>query len=58
MRQLLVDDAEGVGAALDAAMQATVAAYRDPWREADAPLHPAQFTTVVGGATDSDAPTH
>jgi nitrite reductase (NADH) large subunit len=50
LREILVDDAEGIGAALDAAMQASVDAYRDPWLEADAPVHPAQFTTLVGGA--------
>jgi nitrite reductase (NADH) large subunit len=55
LRRLLVDDAEGIGAELDAAMQATVDAYRDPWREADAPVHPAQFASVVGGATAADA---
>jgi nitrite reductase (NADH) large subunit len=48
LRAILVDDAEGIGAELDAAMQATIDAYRDPWLEAEEPVHPAQFTTLVG----------
>jgi nitrite reductase (NADH) large subunit len=45
LRRLLVEDAEGLGAGLDAAVQAAVDAYVDPWREAEAPVHPLQFTT-------------
>jgi nitrite reductase (NADH) large subunit len=50
LRRLLIDDAEDLCAALDAAVQAAVAAYVDPWQEAAAPIHPAQFMTVVGSA--------
>jgi nitrite reductase (NADH) large subunit len=47
LRRLLVDDAEGLCAKLDAEVQAAVDAYVDPWLEADRPVHPAQFTTVL-----------
>ena len=50
LRRLLIDDAEGLCAALDGAVQAAVDAYVDPWQEAAAPIHPAQFMTVVGSA--------
>lgn len=50
LRELLVEDAEEIGAELDAAMQATVDSYTDPWLEAEEPVHPAQFTTLVGAA--------
>jgi nitrite reductase (NADH) large subunit len=33
IRSLIVDDADGIAAALDAAMDASVAAYADPWKE-------------------------
>jgi nitrite reductase (NADH) large subunit len=47
LRRLLVDDAEGIAARLDAEIQATVDAYVDPWQEAVNPVHPTQFTTVL-----------
>jgi nitrite reductase (NADH) large subunit len=43
LRRLLVEDEEGIAAALDEEMQAAVDAYVDPWREGEAPVHPAQF---------------
>jgi nitrite reductase (NADH) large subunit len=43
LRRVLVDDAEGIVARLDAEMQASVDSYRDPWLEANEPVHPAQF---------------
>ena len=54
LRRLLIDDADGLCAALDAAVQAAVDAYVDPWQEAAAPIHPAQFMTVVGSAAASE----
>jgi nitrite reductase (NADH) large subunit len=52
LRRLLVDDAEGMAARLDGEIQAAVDAYVDPWaREAEDPVHPAQFVDVVGEAT-------
>ena len=50
LRQLLIDDSEGITAALDASMQEAVDAYVDPWVEASAPVHPAQFTTTLPSA--------
>jgi nitrite reductase (NADH) large subunit len=48
LQRLLVDDAEGLCAALDAEVQKAVDAFVDPWEEADRPVHPAQFTTTLG----------
>ena len=50
IRRLLIDDAEDLCASLDAAVQAAVDAFVDPWQEAAVPVHPHQFTTVVGAA--------
>lgn len=47
LRRLLVEDADGVCARLDAEIQEAVDAYRDPWREAEAPIHPNQFATTL-----------
>jgi nitrite reductase (NADH) large subunit len=47
IRAVVVDDAEGVAAALDAAMDEAVGAYVDPWTEAAAPVHPSQFVSLV-----------
>jgi len=45
---VVVEDAEGIAADLDAAMQASVDAYVDPWQEGQAPVTPNQFDAVVG----------
>jgi nitrite reductase (NADH) large subunit len=50
LRTLLVDDAEGLCAALDAAIDAAADAYVDPWREATTPVHPSQFANVLAPA--------
>ena len=47
VRSVVVEDRDGDAADLDAAMQASVEAYADPWLEADAPVTPNQFATVV-----------
>lgn len=47
LRKVLVEDAEGICARLDADMQATVESYEDPWEEAEKPVHPTQFTTLL-----------
>ncbi|HVU66858.1 MAG TPA: nitrite reductase large subunit NirB [Ktedonobacteraceae bacterium] len=47
LRSVLVDDSEGICARLDQEMQAAVDAYQDPWQEAEAPVTPYQFTSVV-----------
>jgi nitrite reductase (NADH) large subunit len=43
IQAIVVDDSEGVAARLDAAMTASVAAYRDPWLEGREPVAPGQF---------------
>ena len=47
LRRILVDDAERICSRLDAEIQAAVDAYVDPWEEAEAPVHPAQFARVL-----------
>lgn len=47
VRAVVVDDSEGLAAALDAAIQASVDAYRDPWQERDDPAEPGQFRTAL-----------
>jgi nitrite reductase (NADH) large subunit len=47
VRAVVVEDRDGIAARLDAAMQASVDAYRDPWREATDPATTNQFRTVV-----------
>jgi len=43
IRAIVVDDSEGIAERLDAAMQESVNAYRDPWKERDEPATPGQF---------------
>jgi nitrite reductase (NADH) large subunit len=43
LRAVVVEDSEGIAARLDAAMDESVAAYFDPWREAYAPATRNQF---------------
>jgi nitrite reductase (NADH) large subunit len=47
IRAVVVDDAEGIAADLDAAVVAAVGAYRDPWKERAAPATPGQFRTSL-----------
>jgi nitrite reductase (NADH) large subunit len=48
IRSIVVDDSEGIGAALDAAMQkSTEGALRDPWKEANAPKTANQFADLI-----------
>jgi nitrite reductase (NADH) large subunit len=47
IRAVVVDDADGIAVSLDAAMDAAVAAYRDPWKERQAPATPGQFRTSL-----------
>lgn len=47
LRAVIVEDSEGLGARLDAAMQASVDDYVDPWGERDDPLTPGQFRTSL-----------
>ena len=47
IRAVVVEDSEGIAARLDAAMQATVEAYVDPWQEAYAPATANQFVSTL-----------
>ena len=47
IKAIVVDDAEGMAARLDAAMEAQVSAYRDPWLDRDEPATANQFRTQL-----------
>ena len=47
LRNLLVDDCEGICARLDQDIQAAVDAYKDPWLEAETPKTPNQFSNLI-----------
>ena len=44
VRQIVVEDSEGIAAHLDAEIQKAVDAYVDPWKEADLPAFAGQFS--------------
>ncbi|MBZ0252754.1 MAG: NAD(P)/FAD-dependent oxidoreductase, partial [Candidatus Methylomirabilis sp.] len=47
LRELLVEDAHGLCAGLEARMEATIASFRDPWaEESERPATPGQFILV------------
>lgn len=43
LRDIIVNDSLGIGDRLDEEVEATIATYRDPWLERDAPAYPGQF---------------
>jgi nitrite reductase (NADH) large subunit len=47
IRAVVVDDSEGIAERLDAAVQRSVDAYRDPWQEANAPATANQFASLL-----------
>ncbi|MDP9167280.1 MAG: nitrite reductase large subunit NirB, partial [Actinomycetota bacterium] len=47
IRAVVVDDAEGLAAHLDANMAKSVAAYRDPWLDGKQPASEGQFRTAL-----------
>jgi nitrite reductase (NADH) large subunit len=47
IRAVVVEDEDGIGERLDAAMQKSVDAYFDPWREAAAPKTENQFRSLL-----------
>ncbi len=47
IRRIVVEDAEGIAAELDARMRAAIDAYRDPWLEGQAPATPGQFRPAL-----------
>jgi len=50
IRAVVVDDSEGIAMELDAAMQASVNAVYDPWKEATAPKTANQFASLIPAA--------
>ncbi|MYC06666.1 MAG: NAD(P)/FAD-dependent oxidoreductase [Chloroflexi bacterium] len=48
IKSVLLDDSEGICDRLDADIQAAVDDYKDPWQEAEIPVHPNQFVSVAG----------
>jgi len=44
LKMILVEDSEGICARLDADIQKAVDAYVDPWKEAELPAYPGQFS--------------
>jgi nitrite reductase (NADH) large subunit len=47
IRQVVVEDSEGIAADLDARLQEAVEGYRDPWKEGREPAVPGQFRTSL-----------
>jgi nitrite reductase (NADH) large subunit len=47
VRAVVVEDRDGIGEQLDAALERSLSAYRDPWLERDEPVVANQFQTVV-----------
>ena len=47
LRQVLVEDSEGICQRLDSEIQAAIDAYVDPWQEAITPATPAQFEKAL-----------
>ena len=47
IRAVVVDDAEGIAADLDAAMEKSVGAYRDPWQDGKEPTSEGQFRSSL-----------
>ena len=47
IRAVVVDDRDGIAERLDADMQTAVDAYRDPWKEGEAPATEGQFRTAL-----------
>ena len=52
IRAVVVEDGEGIANELDAAMQASVEAAYDPWKEAATPKTANQFSSLIP-ATDA-----
>jgi NAD(P)H-dependent nitrite reductase large subunit len=43
LKEILMEDREGICERLDAEVERTVESFRDPWEEGAAPVHPMQF---------------
>ena len=44
---VVVDDSDGIAAELDAAMERSVGAYRDPWQDGKQPVTEGQFRSSL-----------
>jgi nitrite reductase (NADH) large subunit len=53
VRQVLMNDSEGICDRLDAEVERASKAYKDPWLEGSSPVHPLQFaeSVVAGGVS-------
>jgi len=47
IRSIVVEDSEGIAAQLDAAIEASIAAYQDPWKESYTSAPPTHFASVL-----------
>jgi nitrite reductase (NADH) large subunit len=47
IRAIVVEDDEGIATRLDTAIEASIAAYRDPWKEAYTAARPTEFATLL-----------
>lgn len=47
IRQIVVEDSDGIAARLDTTIEASIAAYVDPWEEARTPVTANQFRTTL-----------
>lgn len=47
LRAVIVEDSEGIAARLDAAMQSSIDAYEDPWKQAYSIADPNQFASIL-----------
>jgi nitrite reductase (NADH) large subunit len=47
LRAIIVDDSEKIAARLDAAIEKTIANYKDPWLEAAVPATTNQFASEI-----------
>jgi nitrite reductase (NADH) large subunit len=47
IRAVVVEDSEGIAARLDAAIAASIAAYKDPWQEAYTAPRPTEFASLL-----------
>jgi nitrite reductase (NADH) large subunit len=47
VRQVVIDDSEGICERLDAEIERAVISFQDPWAEGMNPIHPSQFSEVL-----------
>jgi nitrite reductase (NADH) large subunit len=47
IREIVIEDTDGIAAALDAAVEEAVQSYKDPWKERAVPATPGQFRTSL-----------